>query len=173
MRRMIRRAMLVAMLAAIAACSNDQRVPAEPTAPSVPAAGHRRASYLAVSDTAVSSGATLTVSANVDTASGGERIASYLARVRFDPHQLAYVSEEPISGVLSAVNAGDSEVVVAGASAEGLPDARLFVLHFRALGTVKDPTLALEIDELNTVSYTNRTHQVSNLPQVRFDRRLR
>ncbi len=171
MKGTIRRAVLVGLLATLAACGSDGRQAVGPTTPS--AAATRRESYLAVSDTAVSPGTVLTVSANVDTASGGERIASYLARLRFDPHQLAYVSEEPIAGVLSAVNASAGEVVVAGASATGLPGARLFVLHFRALAKVDAPALSLEIDQLNTVSYASRTRQIVRVPEVRFDRLLR
>ena len=171
----IRRAALAALALTSASCANE-RPAALPTTPPAPAAAAAtpRASYLAASDSTISAGGDLYVSANVDTAAGPERIASYVARVRFDSRQLAYVSDEAIPGVMRAVNATDSTmVIVAGASATGVPDSRLFVLHFRARVALRNPALALEISELNTVGFASRTLSVEHVKGVRLNQRVR
>ena len=170
----MKRVVLAAAAAVGVACASDH--PALlPSAPAVPAAtAAPRTSYLVASDSMIAAGGDLFVSANVDTAIGSEQIASYLARVRFDSRQLVYLSDEAIPGVMRAVNATDSAVVtIAGASATGVPDSRLFVLHFRARTALRNPALTLEISELNTVGYTNRTLSVQHVPGVRLSQRLR
>ena len=114
------------------------------------------------------------MSANVDTAAGSVRVASFLARVHFDARQLSYVSDEAIDGVMRAVNASDTTMItVAGASASGVPDTRLFVLHFHTLVPIKNPTVSLEIDELNTVGYESRLASVRPAMSVRINHLLR
>jgi hypothetical protein len=170
----MQRVVLAAVAAAAVACASDRPalLPSAPAAPT-PAAGPRT-SYLVASDSMIAAGGDLFVSANVDTAIGSEQIASYLARVRFDSRQLTYVSDEAIPGVMRAVNATDSTVVtIAGASATGVPDSRLFVLHFRARTALRNPALTLEISELNTVGYANRALSVQHVPGVRLNQGLR
>ncbi|MGH7654367.1 MAG: hypothetical protein ACREN6_06855 [Gemmatimonadaceae bacterium] len=167
-------AAVAASVAAVAACAGDHPVvlPSAPVAPAAAAAP--RTSYLVASDSMIAAGGDLFVSANVDTAIGPERIASYVAHVRFDSRQLAYVSDEAISGVMRAVNATDSAVVtIAGATATGVPDSRLFILHFRARTALRNPALELVIDELNTVGYANRTLSIQPVHGVRLNLRLR
>jgi hypothetical protein len=169
----MRGALFTAVALATVACANDHK-PLLSTAPVDATAAPVRTSYLVASDSMLAAGGDLFVSANVDTALGSERIASYLAHVHFDSRQLVYVSDEAISGVMRAVNATDSTVVtVAGASATGVPDARLFVLHFRARTAVRSPVLALDLDELNTVGFANRTTSVQRVKAVRLNRQLR
>jgi hypothetical protein len=169
----MKRLVLTAVALAAVACADD-RQPLLATAPPAAAVAPTRTSYLVVSDSSVAAGGDLYVSANVDTAVGNEQVASYLARVHIDSRQLAYVSDEAIAGVMRAVNANDSTVVtVAGASATGVPDSRLFVLHFRARVAVRNPTLTLEIDELNTVGFANRTTSVQRVKSVRLNHLLR
>lgn len=170
----IKHVVLAAAAFTATACAADHRA-LLPTAPAAAAAtAPARTSYLAASDSMIAAGGDLFVSANVDTAAGPEQIASYLAHVRFDSRQLAFVSDEAIPGVMRAVNATDSTMVtIAGASAAGVPDSRLFVLHFRARVTVRNPALALEIDELNTVAFANRALSVRHVQDVRLNRRLR
>ncbi|MFI5231440.1 MAG: hypothetical protein ACHQSE_02895 [Gemmatimonadales bacterium] len=170
----IKHVVLAAAAAAVVACANDHRalLPSAPAAP--PPAAPARTSYLVASDSMIPAGGDLFVSANVDTALGPEQIASYLARVRFDKRELVYVSDDAIPGVMRAVNAADSSMVtIAGASATGIPDSRLFVLHFRARTALRNPALALEIDELNTVAYANRTRSVQRVQGVRLNPHLR
>lgn len=166
-------ALTAAAIMALAACANDHQ-PLAPTAPAAAAATPVRTSYLTVSDSGVAAGADLYVSANVDTAAGSEQIASYLARVHFDGRQLQYVSDVAIPGVMRAVNSSDTTMItVAGATATGLPDSRLFVLHFRARVAVTNPTLSLDIGELNTVGYANRTASVQRVRALRVNHALR
>ena len=171
----ITRVLLAAVALSVASCANDRR-PALPTSPTTPAAvaAPARTSYLAASDSAIAAGGDLYVSANVDTAAGPEHIASYVARVRFDSRQLTFISDEAIPGVMRAVNAADSTmVIIAGASATGVPDTRLFVLHFRARMPVQNPALTLEITELNTVGFANRTLSIRHVKGMRVNRQLR
>jgi len=173
MRSPITRVLVAVAALAVAACADDHR-PLLATAPAEAAAAPARTSYLTISDSAVAAGADFYVSANVDTATGSERIASYLARVHFDSRQLVYVSDEAIAGVMRAVNATDSTMItVGGASATGIPDSRLFVLHFRARVALQNPVLSLELNELNTVGYANRTTSVQRMKSVRVSRALR
>lgn len=162
-----------AAVMALAACA-DNHPPLAPAAPAAAAAAPVRTSYLTASDSSVAAGADFYVSANVDTAAGSEQIASYLARVHFDGRELQYVSDVAIPGVMRAVNSSDTTMItVAGATATGLPDSRLFVLHFRARVTVTNPALSLDIGELNTVGYANRTTSVQRVKSVRVNRALR
>jgi hypothetical protein len=171
--RFTRILLALAALATAAACRDDRR-PLLATAPTAAAATPVRTSYLTVSDSSIVAGTDFYVSANVDTAAGGEQIASYVARVHFDSHQLVYVADEAITGVMRAVNATDSTMItVAGASATGLPDSRLFVLHFHARVATRNPTLSLEISELNTVGYASRLTSVQRVQAVRVNRSLR
>ncbi|HEY2849818.1 MAG TPA: hypothetical protein VGI97_08070 [Gemmatimonadaceae bacterium] len=171
--RITRVLLAVAALTSAAACRDD-RHPLLATAPTAAAAAPARTSYLTVSDSSIVAGTDFYVSANVDTAAGSEQIASYVARVHFDSHQLVYIADEAITGVMRAVNATDSTVItVAGATATGLPDSRLFVLHFRARVAMRDPTLSLEISELNTVGYASRLTSVQRVQSVRVNRALR
>lgn len=166
-------ALTATALMTVAACANDHQ-PLAPTPPAASAAAPVRTSYLSISDSGVAAGADLYVSANVDTAAGSEQIASYVARVHFDGRQLQYVSDVAIPGVMRAVNSSDTTMItVAGATATGLPDSRLFVLHFRARVAVTNPTLSLDINELNTVGYANRTTSVQRVKSVRVNRSLR
>ena len=168
------RSVLCVVVALAAAACADERAPLLATAPAASAAAPARTSYLVVSDSMVIAGGDLYVSANVDTALGSEQIASYLARVHIDPRQLVFVEDEAIAGVMRAVNATDSTMVtIAGASATGLPDSRLFVLHFRARIAVRNPTLSLDINELNTVGFANRTTSVQRVKSVRLNHQLR
>lgn len=173
MKQRIMRVLLIAGGAAAAACANDHRTLLA-TAPAETTVAPARTSYLTMSDSAVAAGADVYVSANVDTASGKEQIASFVARVHFDSRQLVYVSDNAIPGVMRAVNAQDSTMVtVAGASATGVPDSRLFVLHFRARVAVHNPALSLDISELNTVGYANRLTSVQRVKSVRINSALR
>ena len=163
----------VALLAAFVACRDDHPPPLV-TAPAQATVAPTRTSYLTISDSSVAAGADFYVSANVDTAAGSEQIASFVARVHYDNRQLAYVSDEAIPGVMRAVNAADSTVIaVAGASATGVPDSRLFVLHFRARVAITNPSLSLDISELNTVGYASRTTSVQRVKAPRFNHALR
>ena len=162
---------LVALALVATACATDRPLPTAP----VPAAARvlPRSSYVVASDSAVAAGGELVVTANVDAAVGSERVASFLARLRFDTLQLVFESDDAVPGVMRAVNPGTGVVVVAGATAAGIPDTRLFVLHFRARVAVTQPTLTLAIDELNTVQYVNRISTLRTLGAVRFDHSLK
>ena len=74
---------------------------------------------------------------------------------------------------MHAINPGDGVVVIAGATATGLPDSRLFVLHFRARAAVTQPAFVLAIDELNTVQFVSRVSTLRTLGAVRFDHSLK
>ena len=163
---------LIAVAFLSAACATDRPLPTA-AAPALAAKVLSRASYVIASDSAVPAGGELVVTANVDAAVGSERVASFLARLKFDARQLEFVSDDAVAGVMRAVNPGDGVVVVAGATAAGIPDTRLFVLHFRARVAVTQPTLALTIDELNTVQYVSRISTVRTLGVVRFDHSLK
>ena len=156
----------------VAVACRDDNVPTYPKA-SEAIATPERLSYVVVSDSVLPAGASLVVSGNVDAAGGGEQVASFVARLRYDAGQLEFVSDDAVPGVMRAVNALDSVVVIAGASATGIPDSRLFVLHFRARIAITKPTLALTIGELNTVRFTSRIAKLRPLDALRLDRSLR
>jgi hypothetical protein len=54
-----------------------------------------------------------------------------------------------------------------------MPDARLFVMHFRTRVAVTQPAFSLAIVELNTVQYVNRISSLHTLGVVRFDHTLK
>ena len=162
---------IVALAVLAAGCAIDRPLPTA----AIPAAARLvpRESYVIASDSTVPAGGALVVTGNVDAATGGERVASFVARLKYDPRQLEFISDEAVSGVMRAVNPGDGVVVVAGATASGIPDTRLFVLHFRARVAVTQPALTLAIDELNTVQYVSRISTLRTTGAIRFDRKLK
>lgn len=163
---------LVALASLVSACATDRPLPTAAAA-AVSKAPPVRASYIVASDSMVPAGSDLVVTGNVDAATGSERVASFLARLHFDTRQLEFVSDDALPGVMRAVNPGDGVVVIAGATATGIPDSRLFVLHFRARVAVTQPALSLTIDELNTVQFVNRISSLHTLGAVRFDHTLK
>jgi len=163
---------LVALASLVSACATDRPLPTAAAA-AASKAPPVRASYIVASDSMLPAGGDLVVTGNVDAATGGERVASFLARLEFDARQLEFVSDESLPGVMRAVNPGDGVVVIAGATATGMPDARLFVMHFRTRVPVTQPAFSLAIVELNTVQYVNRISSLHTLGAVRFDHALR
>lgn len=163
---------LVVLAALVSACAADRPLPTA-AASAVSKVPPVRASFIVASDSMLQAGADLVVTGNVDAATGSERVASFVARLHFDTRQLEFVSDDALPGVMRAVNPGDGVVVIAGATATGIPDSRLFVLHFRAKVAVSQPAFSLAIDELNTVQYVNRISSLRTLGPVRFDHTLK
>jgi hypothetical protein len=163
---------IAALAALVSACAADRPLPTAAAA-AVSKAPPVRASYIVASDSVLPAGGDLVVTGNVDAATGSERVASFLARLEFDTRQLEFVSDDALPGVMRAVNPGDGVVVIAGATATGMPDARLFVMHFRTKVAVSQPAFSLSIVELNTVQFANRISSLHTFGLVRFDHTLK
>jgi hypothetical protein len=122
--------------------------------PSVAANGV--AAFVAISSSALLQGDIIVVSANVRVGSTAPRVGSYLARLAFDPEQLEFIDEVPVAGGIHAMHAAGTELRVAGAAVDGITGERLFAARFRVRGGRPLAALALDVKELNDVSYGDR-----------------
>jgi hypothetical protein len=148
------RVMLAALFLALGTACADRGAAVLTGPPAV--ASSNLAAFVAISSSALLPGDVIVVSANVRAGSSAPRVGSYLARLAFDPEQLEFIEEVPIAGGMHAMNATAQELRVAGASTDGLTGERLFAARFRVKGARPLSALALDIQELNDVSYGDR-----------------
>jgi hypothetical protein len=100
---------------------------------------------------------TLSATARVRRPADAALIGSFTVAVAYDASRLDYLGEDELLGAIGAANVdADGRVVVAGASAHGFADGRLFTLHFR----VRDPSgaerLSLSLRELHGIDAGDR-----------------
>lgn len=149
---------------ALTGCQDRER-PIAPTAPGNAPATLQRIAYLSVSDLTPEVGSTIVVTGNIG-AGDSLAIASFKVRVAYDAKALYYLGDVELPGMMRVVNAQDAEIVVAGASASGSADGRLFAMKFRVDDAAGLKSLGLSIDELNDTDFNSR------LPSLKQDSRL-
>jgi hypothetical protein len=126
------------------ACSESYRsTAAQSPVPAVEAA-------LVVSDSAPAVGAALLVSVRALTNQGA--VASYTAKINYDPAVLRFEGEVAASdNALRANNASAGVVRIAGAAATGFTNGQLASYRFAVLGANSVKTLSLVVDEMHMI----------------------
>lgn len=163
----MRRILLVpaVSLLALAACADDREAATLVAPPAV--AADAALAFLDVSHARPAAGDTVTVTAVVHNGAAVSRVGAFTVDLAYDATGLAFVAEAPLASGMRVVNAAQpGRVIVAGASAEGFAEGRLFALTFR----VQDPAalrgLALTVTELGGTDYRNHKERLD------VDRRL-
>src|SRR4051812_41092262 len=103
---------------AVAACGDRDVVAADPAQSPSPTVMAPRSVYLSLSNVTPEPGAIIVVAANVKL-DDSFAIASFVARLGFDPTTLEYLGEEPGADMMHVINAIDRQITVAAASAQG------------------------------------------------------
>ena len=107
--------------------------------------------HLAFSNESPGVGEEFVVSVNVLEGAGVERVASFTARVLFDPATARFAREEALEdGALRVVNPMDGEARIAGIALHGFADTRLMALRFTALAAGATTSMGLMFDELHS-----------------------
>ena len=141
----VRGAMLALLLATLACADERPRSLTEP--PAAPPGAS--IAELIVSDAAPYAGATITLTARVRPGARLAAVASYKARLTYDPAGLTFVDAPSLPTGIRALNSGTAgTIVAAGAAPKGFTDGQLFVVRF----TVIDPSalrrLELTVEQL-------------------------
>lgn len=117
-------------------------------------------------------GTEITVTARVTPIHDHNFIGSFSSILRYDTTAVIFEGEVPLEGGLRAVNGSEAGVVrVAGASADGFRDGRLFAVRLRVLRRGALSTLALAVPQLGGVTFGNRLGGLSVERAVRVSTR--
>ena len=136
---------LVAVFAA--ACTDDASL----SAPPQPAEGS--VAFVQLSDTRPAAGATITVTAHVRGAADVTNVGAFTAKLNFDAAGLQFVEQTELPGGMRMLKPGTSEILAAGASADGFADGRLFAVTFKVIDPAAIQSLSLDISELTGVDF--------------------
>lgn len=157
-----------AVAAASIGCTDRQPI----TAPRTPSASDLIVLETPAARPAV--GSVATVTALVRRPEAAAAIGSFLVALSYDTLALEYVGEQGVPGALAAANGEHAgRVLVAGASARGFVDGRLFALQFRVLQSGGLNRLTLALRELHGVDVQDRRSHAVVAPGVRVARSVR
>ena len=147
--------------------------PAARRSPQAPAAAPPKgpASFVTISDSNPTIGATITIVGNVVSPGG---VGAFRARLSYDTAALVFVDESPVAGMMRAVNARPGQIVIAGATAAPAADPRLFALRFRVLRGDAFAGVSLGVDELTDGAFVDHARTLTPAPRgaVRLDRSI-
>lgn len=161
------RVLLMAAAPFTVAC-DDERQPSLPLAPDA-VAPHAVSAYLTVSSAEPAAGERVTVSIRARRGSAVGPIGSFTVRLAYDTARLTFLESARSEHGMALAN-GDVRGLVkgAGAAAGGFTDDVLLTSTFLVRSTGMDAlaSLALEVQELNSISFENQ------LANTRVERRL-
>jgi hypothetical protein len=130
-----------------------------------------RTAYLSVSDLTPEVGSTIVVSANVRL-DESFTVASFVAQIDYDPTALYFMEEAAGADMMHVLNAQETRITVAAASAQGSSSGVLFRLRFRVDKQDGLKSLALAVKELNDPQFKSQLATVALTPSLRLDRSL-
>jgi hypothetical protein len=125
--------------------------------------------FVALADNISGDEGMVVATVNVSVLPGARPIASFLGEVHYDPRQLQFVSDVAIPGVSVASNPTVGRVIIAGASAQGIADGRLYAARFRVIQRGTVAAIDAQLQELNDAAYAARIGGVQR-GNVRPDR---
>ena len=165
---------LIALVLSTALIGCQDREPiAAPIAPQAPApaATLQRVAYISVSDLNPDAGSTIVVVGNVGV-SDSLSVASFVARLAYDPTTLHYLDEVQLPDMMRVVNPQEKQITVAAASATGSSDGRLFKVRFRVDNPAGLASLGLSLDEMNDRQFNSQLSTLTFSPALHLDRSL-
>lgn len=143
--------LLTASLLALGACNDDALKSKLPPEPPAPTQGVQ--AFVQVDNDHAQPGDRVNVYVRAQTGTEAQtKIGSYTGRLKFDPAQLGWVSDQQINDGLRVVNpkgAPDGEIRFAGAAAAGFSDLSLYHGVFEVKKSGYMAQLALQMDELS------------------------
>jgi hypothetical protein len=162
---------VVAAAAAVAGCRDHQSITAPVTPPAAPNVAPPHAAYLSVSSLTPEPGSTIVVSANVRL-DDSFTVASFVARIDYDPTALYFMEEVTGADMMHVLNAQEKQITVAAASAQGSSSGVLFRLRFRVDKPAGLSSLALAVSELNDPQFKSQLSSLTLPRSLRLDQSL-
>ena len=158
--RALTRLSLIAALAAVAGCDDDRRT-GVPTMP-LEIGPDAMSAYVVVSNPDAPAGTEVQVSVRALRGRNVGPIGSFTIRLAYDSLGLSYVkSATSTHGMVMANGANHGLLVAAGASAGGFKDDELLSATFRVSATAGLKSLALTVNELNSLTFEDQTKLMS------------
>ncbi|MBV6522020.1 MAG: hypothetical protein MNPFHGCM_02164 [Gemmatimonadaceae bacterium] len=144
------RSCLVVLLTAAAASGCRDNMPAEQ--PLARVSGSAVESHLIISTATPRVGDDVVVLVRVDAGPEVQPIASFTARLHYDPLRLRFVREQdPGDGAVRVLNPQDGQVRMAGIAQRGFAGGKLVAVRFTALANNVSEGLAVTFDELHAI----------------------
>ena len=164
---------LATVTIALAACQDQPLRTTEPASPPSPQQGV--AAYVSVDRLDAPVGATVRVRVEVQVGTQQDfKLGSFTGRLRFDPAQLQFQQENPISDglrIANPANAAKGEIRFAGASAQGFATLVLYDGSFTVKTANYATGLSLVMEEMSAAkSLTNLRPQLNVSRQIFLSR---
>ena len=148
----------VALLLCLAACTDARR--SALTGPSDGPAPF--AASIGVSNLHPTAGETIVVTVHAVTSiAAAHPAASFVADLDYDSTALVFTKEVPLPGAMRAMNRHNGRLMVAGATAAGFADGRLFAAAFRVVRPAGLGTIRLTIHELTDSGFRSTMHRLA------------
>jgi len=164
-------ALFVLAAAALTGCRDHQPITAPVIPQAAPDAGAPHTAYISVSNLSPEPGSTIVVSANVRL-DEAFTVASFVARIDYDPTALYFMEEVAGADMMHVLNAQEKQITVAAASAQGSSSGVLFRLRFRVDKPAGLASLALAVSELNDPQFKSQLSSVTLARSLRLDQSL-